>query len=140
MIVIIRPVQQADAPALRRLAQALATSFVVEEQAFAETFAQLVAMEHLYLRAAELDHTLVGYLLGLEHPTFYANGCVGWVEEVFVVAEKRSQGIGRRLMDDFEMWCRSRRCALIAVATRRAAEFYRALGYEESAIYFRKIL
>ena len=29
---------------------------------------------------------------------------------------------------------------LIALATRRAAPFYRALGYEESAAYFRKVL
>ena len=33
-----------------------------------------------------------------------------------------------------------RDCALVALATRRAAPFYRALGYEESAVYFRKIL
>ena len=31
-------------------------------------------------------------------------------------------------------------CILIALATRRAAPFYRALGYAESAVYFRKVL
>ena len=31
-------------------------------------------------------------------------------------------------------------CALVALATRRAAPFYRAAGYEESATYFRKVL
>jgi len=35
---------------------------------------------------------------------------------------------------------RSRTCVLVALATRRAAPFYRALGYEESAVYFRKVL
>jgi NAD(P)-dependent dehydrogenase (short-subunit alcohol dehydrogenase family) len=34
----------------------------------------------------------------------------------------------------------SRGCKLAALATRRAAGFYRALGYEESATYFRKLL
>jgi hypothetical protein len=29
---------------------------------------------------------------------------------------------------------------LVALASRRAADFYRALGYEESAVYFRKVL
>ena len=29
---------------------------------------------------------------------------------------------------------------LVALATRRAAEFYRSVGYEESATYFRKLL
>ena len=43
-------------------------------------------------------------------------------------------------MSAFEQWAAVRDCALIALATRRAAPFYRALGYEESAAYFRKIL
>lgn len=30
--------------------------------------------------------------------------------------------------------------ALFALATRRAAPFYAALGYEDSATYFRKLL
>jgi hypothetical protein len=28
----------------------------------------------------------------------------------------------------------------VALATRRAAPFYRALDYQESAVYFRKVL
>jgi hypothetical protein len=43
-------------------------------------------------------------------------------------------------MSAFQQWAAIRDCALIALATRRAAPFYRALGYEESAVYFRKIL
>jgi hypothetical protein len=33
-----------------------------------------------------------------------------------------------------------RDCVLVALATRRAAPFYRALGYRESAAYLRKVL
>jgi hypothetical protein len=40
-------------------------------------------------------------------------------------------------MSAFEQWAAAQGCAL---ATRRAAPFYRALGYEESATYFRKVL
>jgi hypothetical protein len=43
------------------------------------------------------------------------------------------------LMSAFEQWAAAQGCALIALATRRAAPFYRALGYEESATYFRKV-
>ena len=43
-------------------------------------------------------------------------------------------------MSAFEQWAAARDCALIALATRRAAPFYRALGFEESAVYFRKVL
>ncbi|MGI5183418.1 hypothetical protein ACQEVZ_44890 [Dactylosporangium sp. CA-152071] len=34
----------------------------------------------------------------------------------------------------------SRNCSLVTLATRRAAPFYVALGYEESAAYLRKVL
>jgi len=50
------------------------------------------------------------------------------------------QGTGRALMAAFEAWAAGRGCALVALATRRAAPFYRALGYEESAAYYRRLL
>ena len=40
----------------------------------------------------------------------------------------------------FEEWAASRGVKLVALATRRAAEFYRVLGYTDSAAYFRKLL
>jgi hypothetical protein len=43
-------------------------------------------------------------------------------------------------MNEFEQWAAAAGCTLIALATRRAAPFYRALGYQESAAYFRKVL
>lgn len=43
-------------------------------------------------------------------------------------------------MSAFVHWAAAQDCALIALATRRAAPFYRALGYQESAVYFRKVL
>jgi len=82
----------------------------------------------------------LGYLLGFRHLTFYANGPVGWVEEVVVRRQARGLGIGRLLMSAFEQWAAEHGCALVALATRRAAPFYNALGYEESATYFRKLL
>jgi len=59
---------------------------------------------------------------------------------VFVRDQYRGLGVGRVLMSEFEQWAARRGCALVALATRRAASFYRALGYEESAVYFRKVL
>jgi GNAT superfamily N-acetyltransferase len=82
----------------------------------------------------------VGYLLGFRHLTFYANGPVGWVEEVAVRRQDRGLGVGRAMMDAFEDWARRQSCILVALATRRAAPFYLALGFEESAVYYRKLL
>jgi len=57
------------------------------------------------------------------------------VEEV-----QRRDGVGRALMAAFEAWAKSRGSRLVGLATRRAAPFYKALGYEESATFFRKLL
>jgi histone acetyltransferase (RNA polymerase elongator complex component) len=48
--------------------------------------------------------------------------------------------VGRKLMDAAERWSSSAGAAYLALATRRGASFYRALGYQDSATYFRKML
>ena len=136
----IRLAQPADAAAVFALARPFATSFVVEEQAFQQAFAALLASSQAHLAVAETAQQLVGYVLGFNHATFFANGRVAWVEEIMVSEALRRQGIGQLLMQEFEAWAVVRGCKLVALATRRAAAFYQALGYEESATYFRKLL
>jgi GNAT superfamily N-acetyltransferase len=76
---------------------------------------------------------MIGYVLGTAHPATYASGHVAWVEEIIVREEFRRNGIGKLLMEDFERWAASKNCRVIALATRRAAEFYIGLSYAESA-------
>ena len=83
---------------------------------------------------------VVGYLLATSHPAFHANGLVAWVEEVMVAEPARGAGVGRQLMAAAEAWACRRGARYVALATRRAAPFYRALGYEDSAVYFKKPL
>lgn len=80
------------------------------------------------LAVAEEPIGVVGYVLGPDHLTLFANGRVAWVEEITVREDGRGQGTGRLLMSYFEAWAASRGAKLIALATRRAAAFYRALG------------
>lgn len=122
------------------LARAFATSFVVEQAAFERTFAELLTHPEAFMAVAEADGEVAGYVLGFDHLTFFANGRVAWVEEIMVGEVYRRQGVGRRLMEAFEAWATAREAKMIALATRRAADFYAALGYEESATYFRKRL
>ena len=122
------------------LAAELAMSFTFSGTDFAASFAALLADPQACVLVAAGDEGPVGYLLGFRHLTFYANGPVGWVEEILVRGEHRRSGAGRDLMAAFEGWAREHGCALVALATRRAAPFYRALGYEESAVYHRKVL
>jgi GNAT superfamily N-acetyltransferase len=136
----LRRAEPQDGPALFLLARTFATSFIVEQSAFESAFEQLLTQTEAFLAIAETEEEIVGYVLGFDHLTFFANGRVAWVEEIIVSAEVRRQGIGRQLMAAFEDWARAREAKMIALATRRASPFYFALGFEESAQYFRKPL
>ena len=136
----IRQAEPQDSRAAFQLARAFATSFAVEQAAFERAFAELLTHPDAFLAVAEADGEVAGYVLGFDHLTFFANGRVAWVEEIMVSETFRRQGVGRRLMEAFEAWAAGREAKMIALATRRAGDFYMALRYEESAAYFRKRL
>jgi GNAT superfamily N-acetyltransferase len=136
----IRQARTADVGAVALLAGELAQSFAFSRGRFDVTYPQLLTERNACLLLAADGEQCIGYLLGFRHLTFYANGPVGWVEEVLVRSEHRGAGHGRALISAFERWAAGQGCALVALATRRAAPFYRALGYEDSAAYFRKVL
>jgi GNAT superfamily N-acetyltransferase len=136
----VRLADAADAETVADLAAGLAQSFAFSRSSFLLSYPALLAADGACLLLAVDGPERLGYLLGFEHLTFYANGPVAWVEEVFVRDQDRGRGVGRVLMSAFEQWAAARDCRLVALATRRAAPFYRALGYEESAVYLRKVL
>ena len=139
-MLIIRPAQLTDSDALFSLASAFATSFSIERSAFESSFGALLHSPDAFIAVASDSGRVVGYVLGFDHYTFYANGRVAWVEEIMVSEDVRRRGVGRQLMESCEQWARSRQSKLIALATRRAAPFYQSLGYDESATYFRRLL
>ena len=123
------------------LARDLATSYVPERPAFDRSFGLLLPDPAALILVAEPPGSwLAGYLLATSHPAFHANGEVAWVEELMVAASARRSGVGRALMAAAEAWGRCRGARYVALATRRAAPFYRALAYDESATYFKKPL
>jgi len=136
----VRRAEAGDIDGIAALAAELAMSFEFSPERFRASYPALVAADDACLLLAVDGDESVGYLLGFRHLTFYANGPVAWVEEVLVRGSEQGRGTGRALMGAFEQWAAAHDCALVALATRRAAPFYLALGYEESATYFRKIL
>lgn len=138
---LIRPATDDDAPSVRTLAGLLATTFQIDNDAFDRAFFRIKEDEKARILVA-VDHfgQLIGYLLGFVHDAFFANGAVAWIEERYVSETARRGGVGSALERDFDAWARSRQAKLVALATRRAASFYKALGYEESAVYFRRTL
>jgi GNAT superfamily N-acetyltransferase len=136
----VRPATPADRDQVWPLARDLATSYTVERPAFERSYASLLADPSALVLVAEGPGAISGYLLATSHPAFHANAPIAWVEEVMVAAPARGTGTGRLLMAAAESWAHSIGAAYVALATRRAAPFYRALGYAESATYFKKPL
>ncbi|HEY7016343.1 MAG TPA: hypothetical protein VH480_26465 [Streptosporangiaceae bacterium] len=80
--ILVRPARPADAEQVAGLARELATSFEFRRASFDTSFPVLIAAQDGCLLVAADQDDCVGYLLGFRHLTFYANGPVGWVEEV----------------------------------------------------------
>lgn len=135
---MIRAVKEGDRQAVKSLAQWFAGSF--QEKTFEVAWDRLLGSRDACFLVAEEDGEVKGYLLGYVHPTYFAAGPVGYVEQVVVKEDSRGRGFGRNLVAGFETWARQAGCLLVALATRQAAGFYEALGYEKSAAYFRKNL
>ena len=129
-----------DAGAVWPLVRAFATSYVPERAAFDASFASLLAHPDALVLVAHDAGDVVGHLVAHRHATLFANAPVVWVEEVMVDAAARRRGTGRLLVEAAERWAGGSGAAYVALATRRAAGFYAALGYEESATFFRKPL
>lgn len=139
--VLVRLAKPTDRETVWPLARDLATSFRLERASFDASFEALVDAEYALVLVAETPPVgVVGYLLAHTHGTFLANGPVTWVEEVMVAPQTRRTGVGRALMTRAERWSRTVGAAYVALASRRAGEFYLALGYEDSAVFFRKML
>lgn len=94
MEVLYRRVKCSDQDQLFGLAKKLAINFETNSRDFAIVFDSLLVDKSVDLIVAEKEQELIGYVLVLHHPAFYANGIVSWVEELFVVEHDRGKGIG----------------------------------------------
>lgn len=97
----IRAAQEVDIDGLFPIVVEFATSFVPQRTAFQRAFQRLQGDDHACVLVADHGGGPIGYLLGFEHLTFFANGPVAWVEEVAVHSSWRRKGVGRALMAQF---------------------------------------
>lgn len=140
MDLTIREATTDDMNDLFVLVKQFSTSFKPVRGSFETCIQHLLPDDSARLCVAEYAGEIVGYSLSFDHYALYANGRVTWVEEIMVREDQRGKGVGRVLMEGIEEWARTRSSKLVGLATRRAAPFYKAVGYEESAIYFRKLI
>jgi GNAT superfamily N-acetyltransferase len=139
-VVVTRPAVESDGQGIWPLMQEFAVSYRPQAEAFGVSFSALLQRSDTLVLVAEDATGIIGYLLASFHGTFFANGPVAWVEELMVAQPARRSGVGRSLLAHAERWAQSVPTAYIALASRRAGDFYRRVDYEESATYYRKLL
>ncbi|NYJ00184.1 GNAT superfamily N-acetyltransferase [Nocardioides thalensis] len=136
----IRPLRPEDEAAVWELARDFATSFTPERPRFSASYAALLTAEDSLALGAVEPGGIVGYLVAHLHQTLFANAPVVWVEELMVQESVRGRGVGRALMSAAEGRAAAEGAAYVALATRRAGPFYERLGFDESAVFYRKLL
>jgi GNAT superfamily N-acetyltransferase len=136
----IRRAVDGDRDGIWPLVEQFAMSYRPRSDRFAEAFSAVLDDPSMLALVAVDEQRVVGYLLANRHQTFFANAPVAWIEEIMVDEAARRRGVGRALMSAAESWSADAGAAYVALATRRASEFYCALEYEESATFFRKRL
>lgn len=138
MAFVVRDASEGDFNGIYRLAHQFSRSHRLKREDFNRSVTSVLSDESAWLGVAERDTRLLGYCLGFDNPAFFANGRVGWVEELAVDSEFRRDGVGRKLMGAFEVWAQTRDVQLITLVTRGAEDFCDSLGYERSGKCYRK--
>jgi GNAT superfamily N-acetyltransferase len=135
----VRPARSEDVGGIWSLVVQFAVSYRPERPIFEQSIGELLERSDTLILVAEVaGNNIVGYLLASHHGTFFANRSVAWIEELMVSESARHQGVARILLGSAEAWAKGIPTAYVAVASRRAGDFYLKAGYEESAAYFRK--
>lgn len=133
----IRPAQASDADAVFGLLTQFATSCKPQRDAFGSHYPVLLGADNADLLVAEIDDSVIGYALAFDMLTLFANGIVTELVELMVEPPYREQGIGSRLVGAIVERAKACGSIEVTVPTRRVAEFYTRLGFEETAEYFK---
>ncbi|MEV7070575.1 GNAT family N-acetyltransferase [Streptomyces sp. NPDC091972] len=137
----IRPATRTDADAVFRLLCDFATTYRPDRTRYETvTFPQVLraaAENRAEFLVAEHGTRVVGYACAARLPTLFAGGTVLQLLELAVDAPLRGHGTGSRLVREMQARARHAQDVEITVPTRRAAGFYRRLGFTETAVFLK---
>jgi len=97
-----------------------------------------------YTLIAVVDGKVIGYLVGgISDVEDYRNiSKIAEVENMFILEEYRSMGIGKKLLQEFTKWCKSKKVqrikAVASAQNKRAIEFYRREGFKDYDLVLEK--
>ena len=134
---VVRPATHEDAESVFEMLGDFATSYAPERAAFDRWYPTIVERQEGELLVAEDDSGVVGYVLAADMPTLFANVPVTELLELYVRPSSRREGIGKSLVGRAVRGASQRGAVEVTVPTRRARDFYLALGFESTAEYFK---
>ena len=134
-----------DASVLGRLLWDFNTEFETETDdadVLAERFTRLLALDEIVAVLAEDDGTAVGFALLSLRPAIWFDGPVSQLEELYVVPDRRSEGIGAQVLDLSRRLVREQgspemhiNVDEVDVDTRRFYERHRFVNIEDGVDY-----
>jgi GNAT superfamily N-acetyltransferase len=93
------------------------------------------------LHIAEDDTgAVIGYTLMSVSRLLHVAGLTAHLQELVVDESARGTGVGSDLVNANELYALERGARRLTMSTSRAGEFYRRLGYEVTAEFYKKIL
>jgi GNAT superfamily N-acetyltransferase len=101
-VIEVRHATAADATVLGRLLWDFNTEFDTETDdanVLAERFTRLLVRDEIVAVLAEDEGTAVGFALLSLRPAIWFDGPVSQLEELYVVPDRRSEGIGTQVLD-----------------------------------------
>ncbi|OII42461.1 GNAT family N-acetyltransferase [Plantibacter sp. MMLR14_011] len=93
----------------------------------------------LYVAVDEANR-VVGYTLMTVSRLLHAAGLTAHLQELVVDETARGDGIGSALVEANEHYAVERGARQLTMSTSRAGDFYRRLGYNVTAEFYKKIL
>ena len=144
MEITVRRATVADAAQLTELLRGIESFDAIKRLTFEDAAAQVQKCiqqclsddSHLIYVAELSQHNIAGY--GSVHwlPYLFMTGPEGYVSELFVRTDARSQGVGHRLLETIEEEARKRGCRRLSLINLRSREsyqrqFYAKIGWQE---------
>ena len=99
-----------------------------------EYFSRHIAADASFVVVAELDDTIVGYLVGhVAGASSLRPMRMAILESMFVMRDHRCQGAGETLVEAFLTWCGQQQAQHVSVTAfarnQRAIRFYERMGF-----------
>lgn len=79
---------------------------------------------------------LVGYAFGwiAKRPPAFKVSKAEYLNEIFVLKEERSKGLGKKLLKEFLKWCKKKKVKTVQLSVfteKEAVKFYKRMGFRE---------